>query len=100
MGGHFWVPNCNWSGSMTQREDTSGFQTVVAALALCENVNLSGFGKDLNVRHHSIRFGHEGILLMTLKESLFYNDLESDTIYENPFLYEASVYIPKVQIFH
>jgi hypothetical protein len=80
---------------------SSGFQAVVTALALCEKVDLYGFGIHSDWKHHfhtdkeREHYAHdfEG-------EYLFYHDLAAKRIYDNPYLCEAGIYIPPVQVFH
>ncbi|CAM6097926.1 unnamed protein product [Calypogeia fissa] len=95
-------------GNITQWEDThqhefhysSGFQAVITALALCEKVDLYGFGKHPQAKHHFHSFQPREHYAHDFEvEYLFYKDLEAGRIYENPFLCEAGVYIPKVTLF-
>lgn len=99
----------SYAGNLTQWENahrhefhySSGLQAVIVALAVCEKVDLYGFGKRPNARHHFHSFQKKEHYAHDFEgEYLFYDELEADKIYENPFLCQAGISIPPVRVFH
>ncbi|KAL2629304.1 hypothetical protein R1flu_013990 [Riccia fluitans] len=78
---------------------SSGFQAVLVALGVCERVTMFGFGKSPSSKHHYHTQQKEELGLHDYQaEYIFYNDLVHRR--SIPFLSEAGISIPPVQIFH
>ncbi|KAG6544142.1 hypothetical protein Mapa_014454 [Marchantia paleacea] len=92
----------DWEGKHKHEHHySSGMQAVVLALGLCEHVDLVGFGKRLQFKHHF----HSGQLQEHYAhdyeaEYEFYADLENHRVDNNPFLCEAGTYIPPLRVLH
>ncbi|CAM6083221.1 unnamed protein product [Calypogeia fissa] len=78
---------------------SSGMEAVVLALGICDSVDLFGFGKFANAKHHYHTRQKEELKLHDYAaEYLFYDDLVNNRTV--PFLSEAGIRIPPVRIFY
>eukprot|EP00249_Psilotum_nudum_P009498 c21974_g1_i1 orf=81-1133(+) len=79
---------------------SSGMQAVMLALGVCEKVSILGFGKASNATHHyHTRQQKEMDLHDYDAEYLFYEDLLNNRSDSIPFLRDAGIMIPPVQIY-
>ncbi|KAL3687313.1 hypothetical protein R1sor_013622 [Riccia sorocarpa] len=78
---------------------SSGFQAVIVALGICDRVSMFGFGKHpLSKHHYHTQQKAELALHDYQAEYVFYNDLVHGRLI--PFLSEAGISIPPVQILY
>ncbi|GLJ24389.1 hypothetical protein SUGI_0465750 [Cryptomeria japonica] len=78
---------------------SSGMQAVMLALGICEKVSLFGFGKSIGVKHHYHTNQRLELSLHDYEaEYQFYADLINGSI-NIPFLSEAGIKLPPVQIY-
>lgn len=74
-------------------------QAVMLALGICEKVSLFGFGKSGQAKHHYHTNQKSELTLHDYEaEYQFYHDLANGS-QEIPFLNDAGVYLPPVQIY-
>ena len=79
---------------------SSGMQAVMLALGLCEKVNLFGFGKSNETKHHYHTAQRRELDLHDYEaEYNFYNDLVNKRFQSIPFLPAAEIEIPPMQVF-
>jgi len=78
---------------------SSGMQAVMLALGICKNVSLFGFGKSPEAKHH-YHTNQKGELALHDYEAEYqlYRDL-SNGLPDIPFLKEAGIELPPVQIY-
>ncbi|GLJ56074.1 hypothetical protein SUGI_1203850 [Cryptomeria japonica] len=78
---------------------SSGMQALMLALGICEKVSLFGFGKSTGAKHHYHTNQRLELSLHDYEaEYQFYSDLVNGSQYI-PFLNEAGIKIPPVQIY-
>lgn len=78
---------------------SSGMQAVMLALGICEKVSLFGFGKSPQAKHHYHTNQKSELTLHDYEaEYQFYHDLANES-QEIPFLSDAGIYLPPVQIY-
>ncbi|KAL2652377.1 hypothetical protein R1flu_020505 [Riccia fluitans] len=80
---------------------SSGFQAIVLALGICDKVDIFGFGKSSQAKHHYHTNQKAELTLHDYEaEYLFYEDLAENRISSIPFFHEVPDFtFPKVEIF-
>lgn len=79
---------------------SSGLQAVLLALGICEKVDILGFGKSAQAKHHYHTNQKAELSLHDYPaEYLFYDDLALNRTSSIPFLGEAGIRFPPVTIY-
>lgn len=79
---------------------SSGLQAVMVALGICEKVDILGFGKSPDAKHHYHTNQQAELSLHDYPaEYLFYDDLALNRTSSIPFLSEAGIRLPPVTIY-